>query len=92
MGQTRGRGLFVLTAGSRAWRFKTTQPRFELVGRELAKLELLSEFALSNTAMCGTIPTELGSLTQLQTLACPATRRFRARYRPSWAASHSCRR
>ena len=43
--------------------------RFELLGRELAQLDRLSVFGVTGTAMSGTIPSELGGLTNLQQLA-----------------------
>ena len=39
--------------------------RFELLGSELAKLDRLSAFAVTGTAMSGTIPSELGGMSEL---------------------------
>eukprot|EP01044_Picomonas_judraskeda_P008206 COSAG03_NODE_923_length_5297_cov_3.031358_2_plen_1443_part_00 len=43
--------------------------RFELQGRELARLNRLSVFGVTDTTMSGTIPSELRELADLQTLA-----------------------
>eukprot|EP01043_Picozoa_sp_COSAG02_P046803 COSAG02_NODE_4417_length_5382_cov_32.075147_1_plen_582_part_10 len=43
--------------------------RFELLGRELSRLDCLSGFRVAGTAMSGSIPSELGELTDLQRLA-----------------------
>ena len=57
---------------------------------ELGSLTQLQSWPANQPVLSGTM-TELDSLTQLQlALALAATRRFRARYRPSWAAPHSC--
>ena len=42
--------------------------RFELLGSALAKLDRLDTFAVTGTALCGTIPSEFGNLTKLQQL------------------------
>ena len=42
--------------------------QFELFGQALGQLNQLVTFAVSNTAVYGTIPTEIGNLTQLQEL------------------------
>eukprot|EP01046_Picozoa_sp_COSAG06_P022713 COSAG06_NODE_1773_length_8428_cov_7.738384_1_plen_535_part_00 len=43
--------------------------RFEVLGGALARLDHLSGFAVADTAMSGSIPSELGDLTNLQVLS-----------------------